>query len=196
MPRAHPELFVLPRRQHALELLGNGNLAEAQQYFNQHIFQPTRAASLTLYLDNLITNLQNMIFNEGPAAQQLDLPAQRDRTSRRIQDYLRVYFPTLDRGPEAAASMAMSKEHLYTTWPFGEHISDQNYRCLVCHQTIPFHTAPDHRMVEHLHGGCPAMTPGVRRRLPRLNRPPWPRQPPPPADDAAADPELQQDDDE
>ncbi|CAL4957887.1 unnamed protein product [Urochloa decumbens] len=199
MPRAHPELFVLPRRMHALELLGSDNLEEAQHYFNLDIFGPTRAANRTLYLDNLITELQNMIFNEGPAAQPLDLPGERRRTAQHIQDYLRVNFPTLDRGPEAAASMATSKRQLYTTWRFGEHIDDYNYRCLVCHQTIPFNTAPDHRMVEHLHADCPAMTPGVRRRLPRPNRPPRPAQPPPPpaaADDDDADPEQQEADDD
>ncbi|CAO2160878.1 unnamed protein product [Urochloa humidicola] len=193
MPRAHPELYVLPRRMHVLELLNIDELEEAQKYFNEEIFEPTRTGNLTPHVNNLITELRNTIFRDGAAAQ-LNLPEERCMTSRHIRDYLRVYFPTLKRSDEVAASMAMSKKQLHSTWPFGEHIFDYNYRCLVCHKPIDFHSAPDNRMVEHLHDDCPAMTPGVRHRLPRRNRPPWPRQPRPPPP-AAADPQ-QQDDDE
>ncbi|CAO2193447.1 unnamed protein product [Urochloa humidicola] len=202
MPRAHPELYVLPRRMHVLELLNIDDLEEAQKYFNEEIFEPTRAANLTPHLNNLITELRDTIFRDGADAQ-LNLPEERYMTSRHIRDYLRVYFPTLKRSDEVAASMVMSKKKLHSTWPFGEHIFDYNYRCLVCHKPIDFHSAPDNRMVEHLHDDCTAMTPAVRHRLPRRNRPPRQPLPPPPAaaaddgDDAAAaaDPQ-QQDDDE
>ena len=46
------------------------------------------------------------------------------------------------------------------------------YRCLVCHETMAFRNVPDKRLVEHLHHHCPAVTPAVRSRLPRPNRPP------------------------
>ncbi|RCV24453.1 hypothetical protein SETIT_5G085600v2 [Setaria italica] len=197
MLRAHPELFVLPRGQHALELLGDGKLEEAQQYFNESIFEPTRVAPRTHHLDTLLARLRDMIFNDGAAAQlELELPGERDRTSRHIQDYLRVYFPTLDRGPEAVASMVISKEPLYTTSAFGELIRDHNFRCLVCHQPLTFLSAPDNRMVEHLHDHCPAITPAIRRRLPRRNRPPRPQQPPPAAAAAAASAAATDDDDD
>jgi len=61
------------------------------------------------------------------------------------------------------------------------------YRCLVCHETMAFRNVPDKRLVEHLHHHCPAVTPAVRSRLPRPNRPPWHHhQKPPPTNGPGA----------
>lgn len=71
------------------------------------------------------------------------------------------------------ASMMASNEVLHTTSAFGEVVGGYDYRCLVCHQLLTFHSDPNNRMVQHLHESCPAMTPAVRRRLLPRNRPPW-----------------------
>jgi len=68
MVRAHPKLFVLPRRQHVLELLGNDNQAEAQKYFTENIFEPTCVAHRTPHLDTLLARLQDTI-RDGAATQ-------------------------------------------------------------------------------------------------------------------------------
>ncbi|KAL6905988.1 hypothetical protein ACP4OV_003589 [Aristida adscensionis] len=171
MLRAHPELYVLPRRQHALELLGKGKPASAQQYCEDSIFRPIRLARRTPHLDALLAKLWDRIA--GGRSDKLILGDERRMTSRHIWDYLRVYFPSFNRGAEVAASIAMSKKALFTVAEFGEAIDVERYRCLVCHQTLYLMTAPDFRLIEHLHGDCPAVTPHVRRRLPRRNRPPW-----------------------
>ncbi|KAL6642042.1 hypothetical protein ACP70R_020223 [Stipagrostis hirtigluma subsp. patula] len=178
MLRAHPELYVLPRVQHALELLGQGKQALAFQYYGDTIFAPTRVARRTPHLDALLARLQDMILDGRPDV--LNLPDERLMTSRHIRDYLRVYFPAFNGSPEVVASIAASKRDLYTTAAFGEALGGDYFRCLVCHQQLTLPTAPDHRFVEHLHDDCPAVTPAVRRRLPRRNRPPR-RQPAPAA---------------
>ncbi|KAL6630663.1 hypothetical protein ACP70R_028514 [Stipagrostis hirtigluma subsp. patula] len=178
MLRAHPELYVLPRVQHALELLGQGKQALAFQYYGDTVFAPTRVARRTPHLDALLARLQDMILDGRPDV--LNLPDERLMTSRHIRDYLRVYFPAFNRSPEVVASIAASKRDLYTTAAFGEALGGDYFRCLVCHQQLTLPTAPDHRFVEHLHDDCPAVTPAVRRRLPRRNRPPR-RQPAPAA---------------
>ncbi|KAL6630664.1 hypothetical protein ACP70R_028515 [Stipagrostis hirtigluma subsp. patula] len=169
MLRAHPELFVLPRRQHALELLADGEQEQAQRYFDDSIFAPTRLARRTRHLDAVLARLGDMIRGDVPL---LDLDDERRTTARDIQDYLRVYFPNMYRGQEVAASIAASKNDLYTTAAFGEVIGGGKFRCLVCHQQLTLPTAPDYRFVEHLHDDCPAVTPAVRSRLPRRNRRP------------------------
>ncbi|KAJ1270025.1 hypothetical protein BS78_06G023000 [Paspalum vaginatum] len=170
MLRAHPELFVLPRRQHCLELLGEGQWEQAQYYFDDHIFAPTRHTRRTRYLDDLIAHLQGMTSrNEAPE----NLAKERHETARSIQDYLRLYFPGFDRGPEVEASKARSREPLCSTAAFGELIKGHNFRCLVCHQPLTLLNDANNRMVLHLHSYCPNMTPAVRCRLPSRNRPPW-----------------------
>ncbi|KAJ1258654.1 hypothetical protein BS78_10G092000 [Paspalum vaginatum] len=170
MLRAHPELFVLPRRQHCLELLGEGEGEQAQQYFNDMIFAPTRDARRTRYLDDLLGQLQGMIAGNKA---QLNLLEERHSTCRSIQDYLRVYFPAFDRGDEVRASKERSKGRLHwTTAAFGELIGGDRFRCLVCHKPLTLRNEPNNRMVSHLHDECPNITPGIRSRLPRRNRPP------------------------
>lgn len=102
----------------------------------------------------------------------------------------RVKFIPECRGPDVVGWIARFQHKLYSTKSFAEVINFEKYRCLVCHQTLVFRTAPDHRMVEHLHG-CDAMTPGLRSRLPRPNRPPRSHHLPAAADaDADADPDA------
>ena len=69
--------------------------------------------------------------------------------------------------------MAASSGVLYAAAPFEEVVGEKQYRCLACHQSLSFHNVPDQRLTEHLHDYCPAVTPAVRSRLPRRNRPPW-----------------------
>lgn len=73
----------------------------------------------------------------------------------------------------AASTMATSTSVLYAAAPFGEVVGEKQYRCLVCHQLLHFHVVPHQRLTEHLHDHCPAVTPALRGRLPRANRPPW-----------------------
>ncbi|CAL4945363.1 unnamed protein product [Urochloa decumbens] len=176
MLREHPELIVLLRRQHALEMLGEGKPEQAQGYYLSSISGTVNAwlTNRTLHLDALVTDLGDTIAAAAAAAATLplDLPAERRRTCRDVRDYLRVYFPEFDRGAEASASMARSRSVLCHAAPFGEVVGEKEYRCLVCHKSLTFPYVPDQHLTEHLHYHCPAMTPAVRSRLPRANRPP------------------------
>jgi len=63
MPREHPELIVLLRRQHALELLGDGKREAARQYYyDKSIFAPTRLVHRTRHLDALLSDLRDSII--------------------------------------------------------------------------------------------------------------------------------------
>lgn len=64
--RKHPELFVLPRRQHTLDLVADGEKEAARQYYNNSIFAPTRLVRRTRHLDNLIQGLQDMVHGAKP----------------------------------------------------------------------------------------------------------------------------------
>nr|TKV90290.1 hypothetical protein SEVIR_9G018850v2 [Setaria viridis] len=180
MLRDHPELIVLLRRQHALELLCDGKPVQAQQYYFFSILGATWLHRRTPLLDKLVSDLGKTLAAAvaavgEPTDPSLDLPAERRRTCRDVWDYLRVYFPEFDRRAEAAAWMARSRGVLYTAAAFGEVVSEigKQYRCLVCHQPLSFCNVPDQRLTEHLHDHCPAVTPALRSRLPRANRPPW-----------------------
>ncbi|KAL6642044.1 hypothetical protein ACP70R_020225 [Stipagrostis hirtigluma subsp. patula] len=170
--RAHPELYVLPRRQHALELLGQGKRQEALRYYHDAILARIHPVRRNAHVDELLSSLAEIINQDKP----LDLGREALETHKAIEEYIELYFPRLRRGvklrglPGDGDKLGGSCRFGWLVLPLQQEPCEEHHelvRCLVCHSRLHLRSPQHWTFTEHLYTECPAMTPYLRKQLPR-----------------------------
>ncbi|TVU22266.1 hypothetical protein EJB05_31950 [Eragrostis curvula] len=173
MRRAHPELYLLPRRQHALHLFSAGQHDQALHFYHERILPRILAVRRNAHVNALVESLGAILAGQQPLAIR-DYDREVASTSRAIRDYVQVYFPGFCNSFYQKMMIGHSMDKLGQAWSFGEVLMPGDIldptttiRCLVCHAQLPMGTFPDAKLLDHLYMGCPATTPHIHRLLPR-----------------------------
>ncbi|KAL6634503.1 hypothetical protein ACP70R_027174 [Stipagrostis hirtigluma subsp. patula] len=159
----HPELYLLPRAQHALELASQGLWVEAREYLDdlEGVVTWTTENSSQGHGDflwGMIQHLANAVYNAAQVTL-AQVTTGRERTRTAIRDYLRVYLPRATRRLQIPGADS--------EWQFADRIGERRFRCLVCHMEQAGDLWNVRRHIVHR---CRAATASVRDRLPGNGR--------------------------
>uniref|UniRef100_A0A0D9WHJ6 Uncharacterized protein n=1 Tax=Leersia perrieri TaxID=77586 RepID=A0A0D9WHJ6_9ORYZ len=122
--QAHPELALLPRQQHAYDLLLEGKYDEASDYYNENLAMLEKCRSKRVRAAS--SELKHHISNRTQAVNN-DVD-----TGIAIKDYIYLYYPILR--PDIRKRKCGRKPH--EPWDFAWREGSGGFRCFACHKVF------------------------------------------------------------